>query len=217
MPKIGRYNLVKSTTLASKKSLRMLAGLPSLAVFVPSAITRNALLIPAFRASLATLGLSAADGPARALMLALGVLNPLASSMLLTGGLVSMTAAALLGGFSWLRWFMLIALPYCVLLLSGHGDMVRHGDERLCLGQPDRHRPQGMQKTHMPHAMRCVAVLCCGSLSFVRWVPDSTRSHREFQPGVTAEPNHRVGQTAHRAGSIAIHGSVLVGRHSLGR
>jgi solute carrier family 13 (sodium-dependent dicarboxylate transporter), member 2/3/5 len=28
-------------------------------------------------------------------------------------------AGALLGGFSWLRWFMLMALPYYVLLLLG--------------------------------------------------------------------------------------------------
>jgi hypothetical protein len=42
---------------------------------------------------------------------ALGVLNPLASSALLTGGLVSITAGSLLGGFSWLRWFVASAVP----------------------------------------------------------------------------------------------------------
>jgi di/tricarboxylate transporter len=53
------------------------------------------------------------------LMLALGVLNPLASSALLTGGLASITAASLLGGFSWLRWFALMAVPYYALLFGG--------------------------------------------------------------------------------------------------
>ena len=52
-------------------------------------------------------------------MLALGVLNPLASSALLTGGLASITAASLLGGFSWLRWFALMSVPYYALLFGG--------------------------------------------------------------------------------------------------
>src|ERR1700745_520545 len=55
----------------------------------------------------------------RMLMLALGVLNPLASSALLTGGLASITAASLLGGFSWLRWFALMAVPYYARVFGG--------------------------------------------------------------------------------------------------
>jgi hypothetical protein len=90
----------------SRLYFQMLVCLPGLAVFVPSAITRNAILIPMYRTSLATLGLGAADAPARALILALGVLNPLASSMLLTGGLVSMNLV------SPARWLLLAALVY---------------------------------------------------------------------------------------------------------
>src|SRR2546421_553859 len=82
----------------------------AMAVFLPSAITRNAILIPAYRESLDAMGLRPTDGRARAVMLTLGVLNPLASSALLTGGIASMTAASLLGGFSWLRWFVLMAV-----------------------------------------------------------------------------------------------------------
>src|SRR4030095_791692 len=37
----------------------------------------------------------------------------------LTGGLASMTASALLGGFSWLNWFALMAVPYYALLFGG--------------------------------------------------------------------------------------------------
>lgn len=131
---VGIAAAVEQTGLAHRAARRLLAGargspsrlyfqmltsLPLLAVFVPSAITRNAILIPAYRESLAAIGLGAADGRARALMLALGVLNPLASSALLTGGIASMTAAALLGEFSWLRWFALMAIPYYALLLLG--------------------------------------------------------------------------------------------------
>jgi solute carrier family 13 (sodium-dependent dicarboxylate transporter), member 2/3/5 len=96
---------------------QMLAGLPLLAFVLPSAITRNALLVPAYREALGNLRAPTATG--RALMLALGVLNPLASSALLTGGIASMTAATLLGGVSWMRWFALMAPPYYALLLLG--------------------------------------------------------------------------------------------------
>jgi anion transporter len=99
--------------------VQMIASLPAFAVLVPSAITRNAILIPAYRDALDRMGIQQSDRSGRMLMLALGVLNPLASSALLTGGLASMTAASLLGGFSWLRWFALMAVPYYALLFGG--------------------------------------------------------------------------------------------------
>jgi anion transporter len=98
---------------------QMIASLPAFALLVPSAITRNAILIPAYRDALDRMGVAQSDRSGRMLMLALGVLNPLASSALLTGGLASITAAALLGGFSWLRWFALMAVPYYALLFGG--------------------------------------------------------------------------------------------------
>ena len=99
--------------------VQMIASLPAFAVLVPSAITRNAILIPAYRDALDRMGISQTDRSGRMLMLALGVLNPLASSALLTGGLASITAASLLGGFSWLRWFALMSVPYYALLFGG--------------------------------------------------------------------------------------------------
>ena len=99
--------------------VQMIASLPAFAVLVPSAITRNAILIPAYEEALDRMGIGKTDRSGRMLMLALGVLNPLASSALLTGGLASMTAASLLGGFSWLRWFALMAVPYYALLFGG--------------------------------------------------------------------------------------------------
>lgn len=98
---------------------QMIAALPALAFLVPSAITRNAILIPAYRDALGAMGISKTGRVGRALMLALGMLNPLASSALLTGGIASMAAAALLGGFSWLGWFAAMAVPYYALILLG--------------------------------------------------------------------------------------------------
>ena len=99
--------------------IQMVASLPILALLIPSAITRNAVLIPAYRDALDAMGLNQASRAGRAIMLALGVLNPLASSAFLTGGITSITAATLIGGFSWLGWFSLMAVPYYALLCGG--------------------------------------------------------------------------------------------------
>jgi len=99
--------------------VQMIAGFPVLALLIPSAITRNAVLIPAYRDALGAMGLEQKSRAGRAVMLALGILNPLASSALLTGGIASITAATLLGGFSWLGWFSLMAVPYYALLCCG--------------------------------------------------------------------------------------------------
>jgi anion transporter len=99
--------------------MQMIVSLPVLAFLVPSAITRNAILIPAYREALNGMAVSKDGRAGRALMLALGMLNPLASSALLTGGIASIAAATLLGGFSWLRWFSLMAVPYYALIFLG--------------------------------------------------------------------------------------------------
>ncbi|WP_072386519.1 SLC13 family permease [Hyphomicrobium sp. CS1BSMeth3] len=99
--------------------VQMIAGFPVLALLIPSAITRNAVLIPAYRDALGAMGLDQSSRTGRAIMLALGILNPLASSAFLTGGITSITAATLIGGFSWLGWFSLMAVPYYALLCGG--------------------------------------------------------------------------------------------------
>jgi anion transporter len=99
--------------------VQMIAGFPLLALLIPSAITRNAVLIPAYRDALGAMRLDQRSRAGRAVMLALGLLNPLASSALLTGGITSITAATLIGGFSWLGWFSLMAVPYYALLCCG--------------------------------------------------------------------------------------------------
>jgi len=99
--------------------VQMIAGFPVLALLMPSAITRNAVLIPAYRDALDAMGIARQRRTGRAVMLALGILNPLASSALLTGGTTSIAAATLLGGFSWIGWFALMAVPYYALLGCG--------------------------------------------------------------------------------------------------
>jgi sodium-dependent dicarboxylate transporter 2/3/5 len=117
--RIARFFSRKAGGSPRRLYIQMVAALPALAFIVPSAITRNAILIPAYRDALSGMGLGQSDRVGRAIMLALGMLNPLASSALLTGGIASFAAASLLGGFSWLQWFALMAVPYYALILVG--------------------------------------------------------------------------------------------------
>lgn len=93
--------------------------LPGLALLLPSAITRNAVLVPAYQEVFQRVGMPPDARIPRTLMLFLGVLHPLFSSAFLTGGTSSITTATLLGGFTWWRWFALMSVPYYSLLLLG--------------------------------------------------------------------------------------------------
>jgi solute carrier family 13 (sodium-dependent dicarboxylate transporter), member 2/3/5 len=148
--------------------VQMIASLPAFAVLVPSAITRNAILIPAYRDALERMGVRRSDRSGRSLMLALGVLNPLASSALLTGGLASMTASALLGGFSWLTWFALMAVPYYALLFGGALVL------RVIVGPFERGdgaaAPAGERQPLSATELKTLAVL---ALTLALWLTDS--------------------------------------------
>lgn len=90
-----------------------------LALVLPSAATRGAILTPIYDHAIGIMGVARGGPTARATMLGLAILNRLASTALLTGGLVPVTAAAVLGGFSWTRWFVLMAVPYYTLVVLG--------------------------------------------------------------------------------------------------
>ena len=117
--RVGRALLGRARGSPTRLFFQMLAGMIGMAFLVPSAITRNAILIPAYQETLEKMGIDRSHRAGRAFMLALGVLHPMASSALLTGGTTSMTTATLLGGISWFRWFALMAVPYYLLLLVG--------------------------------------------------------------------------------------------------
>jgi solute carrier family 13 (sodium-dependent dicarboxylate transporter), member 2/3/5 len=161
--------------------LQMLTMLPGLALVMPSAITRNAVLIPAYQRSLTAMNIGTNDRTGRALMLALGVLNPLASSALLTGGITSMTAASVIGGFSWLRWFSLMAVPYYALLCLGGIAL------RLMIGRfEESHQPADVPVTAKPFSsseIRTIAVLLFASLL---WLTDFVHGWSPAIPALLA-------------------------------
>ena len=86
------------------------------AYVVPSAITRSSIMIPVYRHVLGDLDQPPGSRFGLAMMLPHAVLNASASSALLTGGLAPITAAALLGGVSWLHWYVYMAVPHYIFI-----------------------------------------------------------------------------------------------------
>ncbi len=120
---LGRWFIVRLKGVVYKTRYPLPALLVGsffpLSFILPSSVTRNAVLHPLLDEFLDTQPLGYLDAPR--VRLTLGMLNPLASSALLTGGLAPMVSASLLGGFSWGRWFVLMAVPYYLLMLAGLG------------------------------------------------------------------------------------------------
>ena len=113
--RLAAWMLARSRGSGRRLLLDLLLTLPLQALVVPSAMSRNTVLVPVYDRVLARLGRPPRLGAA--VMLALGVLGPLASTMFLSGGTSPVAAAAAIGGFTWVSWFVAVAPPYYLLLL----------------------------------------------------------------------------------------------------
>lgn len=163
----ARFLALRAGGSPTRLYVQMIVSLPALAFLVPSAITRNAIMIPAYREALDNMGVSQEGRAGRALMLALGMLNPLASSALLTGGIASIAAATLLGGFSWLRWFSLMAVPYYALIFLGGLYL------RFMVGKFEPGRPAPTLPTSEPLSAAELRTLAVLALTGLLWLTDS--------------------------------------------
>ncbi|MBI1735985.1 MAG: anion permease [Candidatus Rokubacteria bacterium] len=99
--------------------VQMLLGFPLLTLVLPSATTRTGILVHVYERALAMGDVPRGAPLSRAIMLALNSVNRLASTVLLTGGITPVVASALIGNVSWTRWFVLMSVPYLVLLAAG--------------------------------------------------------------------------------------------------
>jgi anion transporter len=99
----------------------LVASLPVLTFVLPSATTRSGIMIHVYDELFTLAGVGRGEPAARGVMLALASINRLASTALLTGGITPVMSAALIGGMSWTGWFVLMAVPYYVLLALGAG------------------------------------------------------------------------------------------------
>ena len=117
--RLAGYLVDRSGGSPGKLVAQLLISMPPMAFLIPSAINRNTMLIPCYEQVFRSLSIAKGDRLARMVMLTLGLLNPLASSAFMTGGLAPMTTSTLLGGFTWFRWFALMAAPYYLLIALG--------------------------------------------------------------------------------------------------
>ncbi|MFH2076602.1 MAG: SLC13 family permease, partial [Pseudomonadota bacterium] len=117
--RVARFFLRRCGGSSRALYLEMLLSFPLLTLLLPSATTRTGILIFVYEQAL-DLGHVPRGAPlAKAIMLALGSINRLASTVLLTGGITPVLAASLIGGISWGRWLALMCVPYGILLALG--------------------------------------------------------------------------------------------------
>lgn len=117
--RFAQWSLKRSKGSSQKLFFQLLLSFPLLTLLLPSATTRSGILIHVYEQALVLGRISRHSPLAKAIMMALNSINRLASTMLLTGGITPVLSAALVGGFSWTRWFLLMSVPYGVLLLVG--------------------------------------------------------------------------------------------------
>ena len=114
--RVARVFLQRSRGRPRALYVQMLLTFPLLTCLLPSATTRTGILIHVYEQALELSRVPRGAPLAKAVMLALNSVNRLASTVLLTGGITPITAAALIGGISWTGWLVLMWVPYCVML-----------------------------------------------------------------------------------------------------
>jgi anion transporter len=96
--------------------LHLLLAMPLLTLLLPSASARTGILVHVYDQALELARVPRGATLARAVMMLLNSVNRLSSTILLTGGITPIVAAGLIGTISWTRWFVLMSVPYTVLL-----------------------------------------------------------------------------------------------------
>lgn len=104
--------------------VQMLVSFAALTFALPSASTRGAILVHVYEQVMKTWRIPRESPLNRAVMMAMGSLNRLASTALLAGGITPVVAASLMSqslqvDFSWTRWFALMAVPFYTILVVG--------------------------------------------------------------------------------------------------
>ena len=99
--------------------VQMLVSFALLTFALPSATTRGAILVHVYEQVMGRWNIETEHPLNKAVMMAMGSLNRLGSTALLAGGITPVVASALIGDFSWTRWFVLMALPFWAILAVG--------------------------------------------------------------------------------------------------
>ena len=108
-----------------KLYVQMLVSFAALTFALPSASTRGAIMVHVYEQVLEHWKVDKSAPLNKAVMMAMGSLNRLGSTALLAGGITPVVASALIADFgliddfSWTRWFILMAVPFYIILIIG--------------------------------------------------------------------------------------------------
>ena len=108
-----------------KLYVQMLVSFAALTFALPSASTRGAIMVHVYEQVLEHWKIEKTAPLNKAVMMAMGSLNRLGSTALLAGGITPVVASALIADFgliddfSWTRWFILMAVPFYIILIIG--------------------------------------------------------------------------------------------------
>jgi len=143
--RVALFFLRRSRGSARSLYFQLLLAFPLLTFILPSATTRTGILVHVYEQALELAQVPRRAPLAQAVMMALNSINRLASTVLLTGGITPVVAAALIGGIYWSQWLLLMSVPYIVLLALGSlliYWLYRHGfDIKLPLDTGGEARP----------------------------------------------------------------------------
>ncbi len=99
--------------------VQMLVSFAAFTFALPSASTRGAILVHVYEEVMGRWNIKREHPLNKGVMMAMGSLNRLGSTALLAGGITPIVASALIGDFSWTSWFVLMALPFWLILVVG--------------------------------------------------------------------------------------------------
>ena len=179
--RVAAFFLRRSRGSARSLYLQLLLAFPLLTFILPSATTRTGILVHVYEQALELAQVPRRAPVARAIMMALNSINRLASTVLLTGGITPVVAAALIGGIYWSQWLLLMSVPYLVLLTIGSGLiylLYRNGfDVKLPPVAAGEARPlTGKER-------RTVIITVCASLL---WMTDAVHNWHPVVPALLA-------------------------------
>lgn len=116
--RLARLLIAGARDSARRMYFQLVLFMPPFAMIIPSATTRNAILLPAYEHVYDRFGIKRGDCLSTLNSLAMAVLQMIGSTAVLTGGVLPITASFLLGGMSWGEWFRYMSVP-CYLVMAG--------------------------------------------------------------------------------------------------
>ena len=179
--RVALFFLRRSRGNARSLYLQLLLAFPILTLILPSATTRTGILVHVYEQALELGQVPRRHPLSRAIMMALNSINRLASTILLTGGITPMVAAALIGNISWSHWLLLMCMPYLALLTIGSlliYVLYRRGFDLKLPPQPDvKSVPLSGQE------MRTIVITVSAS---ALWLTDSIHHFHPVLPALLA-------------------------------